>query len=88
MAKFLLLLFAVAVATVTGQANRAKVCQKAVNLGVTFYTASELEPVSLTRSRWIIFNTHFQILACAEVPFYNNPNDTETIISSSRAFHL
>ncbi|CAI2354287.1 unnamed protein product [Caenorhabditis sp. 36 PRJEB53466] len=49
-------------------ANRAAVCTKAVNLGVTFYTAKELEP----------------ILACAEVPFYNNPNDTDTIISNGK----
>uniref|UniRef100_A0A8R1DT23 DUF19 domain-containing protein n=1 Tax=Caenorhabditis japonica TaxID=281687 RepID=A0A8R1DT23_CAEJA len=49
-------------------ANRAQACQKAVNLGVTFYTAKELEP----------------ILACAEKPFYDNPNDTDTIISKGK----
>ncbi|CAL2044191.1 hypothetical protein CAEBREN_08384 [Caenorhabditis brenneri] len=43
--------------------NRAAVCQKAVNLGVTFYTAKELEP----------------ILACADAHFYNDPYDPELI---------
>ncbi|EGT56978.1 hypothetical protein CAEBREN_08872 [Caenorhabditis brenneri] len=47
--------------------NRAAVCQKAVNLGVTFYTAKELEP----------------ILACADAHFYNDPYDPELISINS-----
>uniref|UniRef100_A0A1I7V1J1 DUF19 domain-containing protein n=1 Tax=Caenorhabditis tropicalis TaxID=1561998 RepID=A0A1I7V1J1_9PELO len=43
--------------------NRAAVCQKAVNLGVTFYTAKEMEP----------------ILACADAHFYNDPYDPELV---------
>ncbi|CCD71079.1 DUF19 domain-containing protein [Caenorhabditis elegans] len=43
--------------------NRAAVCQKAVNLGVTFYTAKEMEP----------------ILACADTHFYNDPKDPELV---------
>ncbi|CAI2354289.1 unnamed protein product [Caenorhabditis sp. 36 PRJEB53466] len=64
-----LLVFSVAaIASVSAGTNRAKVCQKAVNLGVTFYTASELEP----------------ILSCAETAWYTNPNDTTTIISDAK----
>ncbi|CAP26693.1 Protein CBG06375 [Caenorhabditis briggsae] len=43
--------------------NRAAVCTKAVNLGVTFYTAKELEP----------------ILTCADGHFYNDPYDKELV---------
>ncbi|EGT56952.1 hypothetical protein CAEBREN_06819 [Caenorhabditis brenneri] len=60
-----LIVSSVCLATVSSQANRAKVCQKAVNLGVTFYTAKELEP----------------ILQCIEPTLYNTPEDTDTLIS-------
>ncbi|CAP26695.1 Protein CBG06377 [Caenorhabditis briggsae] len=49
--------------------NRAKVCQKAVNLGVTFYTAKELEP----------------ILQCIEPTLYNTPEDTSAIIDKGKS---
>ncbi|EGT36364.1 hypothetical protein CAEBREN_30813, partial [Caenorhabditis brenneri] len=64
-----LLVSSVCLATVSSQANRAKVCQKAVNLGVTFYTAKELEP----------------ILQCIEPTLYNTPEDTDTLISKGKS---
>uniref|UniRef100_A0A8R1HK95 DUF19 domain-containing protein n=1 Tax=Caenorhabditis japonica TaxID=281687 RepID=A0A8R1HK95_CAEJA len=57
---------AIFVGLASGQNNRAKACQKAINLGLTFYTAKELEP----------------ILVCSEVPFYNNPDDVDGILSN------
>ncbi|CAB3397657.1 unnamed protein product [Caenorhabditis bovis] len=57
------------VSLVEGQTNRFKACSKSVNLGVTFYTAKELEP----------------ILKCAEKPFYTNPDDTDTMISNGKS---
>uniref|UniRef100_A0A8R1HQB2 DUF19 domain-containing protein n=1 Tax=Caenorhabditis japonica TaxID=281687 RepID=A0A8R1HQB2_CAEJA len=65
----LILVAAIGISSVFSQANRAKACEKAVNLGVTFYTASEMQP----------------ILACAETPWYNNPNDTATVISTGKS---
>uniref|UniRef100_A0A1I7U1L7 DUF19 domain-containing protein n=1 Tax=Caenorhabditis tropicalis TaxID=1561998 RepID=A0A1I7U1L7_9PELO len=64
-----LLISTITLATVSAQANRAKVCQKAVNLGVTFYTAKELEP----------------ILKCIEPTLYNTPEDTEGIIAKGKS---
>ncbi|CAI2354288.1 unnamed protein product [Caenorhabditis sp. 36 PRJEB53466] len=58
---------AVGISSIAAQ-NREKACDKAVNLGVTFYTSSELVP----------------ILSCAETAWYNNPNDTATIISNGK----
>ncbi|CCD72449.1 DUF19 domain-containing protein [Caenorhabditis elegans] len=63
------LISTITLATVSAQANRAKVCQKAVNLGVTFYTAKELEP----------------ILACIEPTLYATPEDTDAIIAKGKS---
>ncbi|PIC25223.1 hypothetical protein B9Z55_018240 [Caenorhabditis nigoni] len=72
MAKFLatlLLVSSVGVATVSAAAaTRAKVCVKAVNMGLTFYTAKECEP----------------ILQCIEPTLYSTPEDTKALIEKGK----
>ncbi|CAI5452794.1 unnamed protein product [Caenorhabditis angaria] len=49
--------------------NRATVCTKAKNFGVTFYTPAEMQP----------------ILSCIEPQLYLNATDTETVISTGKS---
>ncbi|CAL2044190.1 unnamed protein product [Caenorhabditis brenneri] len=73
MAKFLatvLLISSIGIQTAYGAtATRAKVCEKAVNLGVTFYTAKELDP----------------IIACIEPTLYATPEDTAALIDKGKS---
>uniref|UniRef100_A0A1I7V1J2 DUF19 domain-containing protein n=1 Tax=Caenorhabditis tropicalis TaxID=1561998 RepID=A0A1I7V1J2_9PELO len=73
MAKFLatvILVSSVAFTSVSAAAaTKLKVCEKAVNLGLTFYTAKECEP----------------ILTCIEPTLYNTPEDTAAIIDKGKS---